>query len=299
MRARPAAARDTSPRHPMSDLRCTLSALYVHPLKSAAGIAVREALLVETGLDLDRAWMVVDPQGGQITQRDEPRLALVQTRLKLDDLVLRAPGMLALHLSLDRVEAATRVRVWDDEVPAFEMGDLARQWISDFLGRPARIVRFDPAHQRLSSMKWTGGVAAENAFADGFPLLVCGAASLDDLNRRLVQRGLPPVGMERFRPNLVLAGLEAWEEDHIDTLDIGTDQGPVRLQLVKPCVRCTMPSVDPATGVQGHEPGDTLSGFRADARMAGGITFGMNAIVLDGLDHVLRVGQGAEVALKF
>jgi uncharacterized protein YcbX len=283
----------------MSDLTCTVSALYVHPLKSAAGIAVREALLVETGLDLDRAWMVVDPQGEQITQRDDPRLALVETRLKLDDLVLRAPGMLALHLSLDRVETATRVRVWDDVVAAYEMGDLARQWISDFLGRPARIVRFDPAHKRLSAMKWTGGVAAENAFADGFPLLVCGAASLDDLNQRLAGRGLPPVGMERFRPNLVLAGLEAWEEDHIDTLDITTEQGLVRLQQVKPCVRCTMPSVDPATGVQGHEPGDTLSGFRADARMDGGITFGMNAIVLQGLEHVLRVGQSAGVTLKF
>ncbi|MFN7723756.1 MAG: MOSC domain-containing protein [Rubrivivax sp.] len=283
----------------MSDLHCTLSALHLHPVKSCGGFEVRESLLVETGLDLDRAWMVVDPQGEQITQRDDPRLALVETRLKLDDLVLRAPGMLALHLSLDRVETATRVRVWDDVVAAYEMGDLARQWISDFLGRPARIVRFDPAHKRLSAMKWTGGVAAENAFADGFPLLVCGAASLDDLNQRLAGRGLPPVGMERFRPNLVLAGLEAWEEDHIDTLDITTEQGLVRLQLVKPCVRCTMPSVDPSTGVQGHEPGDTLSGFRADARMDGGITFGMNAIVLQGLEHVLRVGQSAGVTLKF
>jgi uncharacterized protein YcbX len=105
--------------------------------------------------------------------------------------------------------------------------------------------------------------------------------------------------MERFRPNLVLDGLAPWEEDHVDALTIATDEGPVRLKLVKPCVRCTIPSVDPATGEQGHEPGDTLSTFRADPRMDGGITFGMNAIVVEGVERALRVGQSAQVTLAF
>jgi uncharacterized protein len=283
----------------VSDFDCSISALHLYPVKSCAGIALPEGLLVETGLDLDRAWMVVDAAGAMLTQREHPRLALVQPVLRNDDLVLRAPGMLALHLALDRVEAATRVRVWDDDVRAYEMGALAAQWFGDFLGRPARLVRFDPEQKRLSAPEWTLGVEAENAFADGFPLLVVGRASLAELNARLAARRVAPVEMERFRPNLVLDGLQAFDEDHVDEIEIDTDDGPVRLRLVKPCVRCTIPNVDPSSGETGHEPGDTLAGFRADARMKGGITFGMNAIVLEGVGRVLRVGRRARARVAF
>ncbi len=283
----------------MSDLDCRLHALYVHPVKSCAGLAVDEALLIETGLQFDRAWMVVDPEGGMVTQRDLPRMALVKPQLRLNDLVLRAPGMLALHLSLDHVEQPTTARVWDDEVKAYSMGALADQWFSDCLGRPLRLVRFDPDQKRLSSRRWTGSFEAENAFSDGFPLLVAGSASIADLNARLAARGVAPVGMERFRPNLVIEGLQAWEEDHLESITLATDEGPVVLRLVKPCVRCTIPSVDPATGVQGHEPGDTLSSFRADARMGGGITFAMNAVIEEGIDCVLKPGQAARARIAF
>jgi uncharacterized protein YcbX len=283
----------------LSDLDCTISSLFVHPLKSCAGIAVRDALLVETGLEFDRDWMVVDADGVMLTQRDAPRLALVRPTLRTHDVVLRAPGMLALHLAVDRVEAAARARVWDDEVKAFDMGDLAAQWFSDFLGRPLRLRRFDPEQRRLADRRWTGDVEAETAFADGFPLLVAGMASLAELNQRLAARGVAPVGIERFRPNIVLDGLAAFDEDHIDELLIDAAQGPVRLRLVKPCVRCTIPGVDPATGVQGHEPGDTLAGFRADARVGGGITFAMNAIVVEGFERRIEVGQRATASLAF
>lgn len=283
----------------MSDLACTLSALHVHPVKSCAGIALDEALLVETGLDLDRAWMVVDESGEMLTQRDLPRLALVRPTLGRSEMVLRAPGMLALHVRLDSVEAATRVRVWDDVVKAYDMGALAAQWFSDFIGRKLRLVRFDPDQQRLSASRWTGELQAENAFADAFPLLVAGAASLADLNRRLAARGTAAVTMQRFRPNLVLDGLQPYDEDHIDELLIETAEGPVRLRLVKPCTRCTIPNVDPATAATGHEPGDTLAGYRADPRMQGGITFGMNAVIVEGIDRTLRVGQAARATLNF
>ncbi len=234
----------------MSDLACTVSALFVHPVKSCAGIAVHEALLVETGLDLDRAWMVVDGQGNMFTQRELPRMALVQPTLKGSEMVLRAPGMLALHVRLDTVEAATRVRVWDDVVKAYDMGALAAQWFSDFLAPGAgglRLVRFDPDERRLSDPQWTGELQAENAFADGYPLLVANSASLADLNQRLAGRGVVPATMQRFRPNLVLDGLQPYDEDHIDEIAIETATGPVRLRLVKPCTRCTIPNVDPAT----------------------------------------------------
>jgi uncharacterized protein YcbX len=283
----------------LSDLDCSVASVYVHPIKSCAGVAASESLLIETGLEFDRAWMLADPQGQPITQREVPRMALIRPTLRLDDMVLRAPGMLALHIALDRVETATRASIWGTEVRAFEMGALAAQWFSDYLGRPARLLRFDPEQRRLADPEWTAGHAAESAFADGFPLLVTSMASLAELNSRLAARGVAAVGIERFRPNLVLDGLQAFEEDHIDEITIGTEEGEVRLKLVKPCVRCSIPSVDPATGEQGVEPGATLAGFRADARMKGGITFGMNAIVLGGIECTLRPGQRAAVTLNF
>ncbi len=283
----------------MTDITCTVAALALHPIKSCAGIDLREALLAETGLEFDRAWMVVDPAGDLVTQRELPRMALIQPSFKNGELVLRAPGMLALHLKLDTVEKPTRARVWNDIVKAYDMGALAAQWFSDFLGPTLRLVRFDPDQQRLSDPKWAGDVAAENAFADGYPLLVANTASLDDLNQRLAARGVAPVTMARFRPNLVLGGLSAFDEDHVDEVRITTANGLVRLRLVKPCTRCTIPNVDPLSAATSTEPGDTLQGFRADPRMDGAITFGMNAVTLQGFENLLRVGQTASAGLKF
>ena len=143
-------SRPSAAERRLSDLNCTLHSLFVHPVKSCAGIELRRSLLVETGLDLDRAWMVVDEHGEFVTQRELPRLALIRPTLRSDDMVLRAPGMLALHVALDRVESELRVRVWDDWVPAYDMGALAAQWFSDFAGRKLRLVRFDPDQRRLS-----------------------------------------------------------------------------------------------------------------------------------------------------
>ena len=283
----------------MSDLACTLSALYVHPIKSCGGLAPAASLLAETGLEFDRHWIVVDGQGEMLTQRELPRMALIQPTLRTSDMVLRAPGMLALHIRLDTVEKPARTEVWGDEVRAYDMGDLAAQWFSDFLGRSARLLRFDPDQQRFSSREWTGDIPAETAFADGFPLLVTSAASMADLNARLAARGESAVTVQRFRPNLVFDGLQAFDEDHIDQITIGADGGTVRIKLVKPCTRCSMPDVDPSTGSAGHQVGDTLAGFRADPRMGGAITFGMNAVIVDGFERTLRVGQPAVARFGF
>jgi uncharacterized protein len=277
------------------DLSVTLTALNVYPVKSCAGVSLRESLLIETGLEFDRAWMVVDAQGLLVTQRELPRMALIQPTLKHTEVVLRAPGMLALHLAIDGVEGPVRVKVWDDEVAAYDMGDLAAQWFSDYLGKPVRLARFDPEQKRLSDKKWTGDLNAENAFSDGFPVLVISEASLADLNQRLKE----PVTMARFRPNLVLSGLDAHGEDHLDEIRFDTPEGPVRLKLVKPCPRCPMPNVNPATGEMGTEPGDTLSTYRASALLDGAITFGMNAVIVEGIDCGLRVGQTGSASYKF
>jgi uncharacterized protein YcbX len=273
--------------------------LFVHPVKSCAAVEVREALLTDSGLDLDRAWMVVDAQGSFVTQRELPRLALVRPQLKYSEVVLRAPGMLALHLSVDRVEEAVRVKLWDQEVPAFDMGATAAQWFTDFLGQPLRLVRFDPDHRRLSSLKWTGGVEATNQFSDGFPVLVCSTASLDVLNGKLQAGGREPVGIERFRPNIVLSGLEAHDEDRIQVMTIATEGAPAQLRPVKPCPRCPIPNVDPATAEVDTRVGDTLQGYRSNALLHGAPSFGMNAIVLAGDGATLKVGQVVTGEWKF
>ena len=277
----------------------TLAALHVYPVKSCAGIDASEALVIETGLEFDRAWMLVDSAGRFVSQRELPRMALVRSTLRSQDLVLRAPGMLALHLALDAVEAPTRATVWDDEVAAFDMGALAAQWFSDFLATPLRLVRFNPTHKRLSSRDWTGEVAAENAFSDGFPLLVASTASLAEVNRRLAAAGADAVTMQRFRPNLVLGGVDAHGEDHLDEITFDTADGAVRLKLVKPCTRCTIPDVDPASGERGHAVGDALAAYRANARVGGKITFGMNAVIVEGVDCTLRAGMVGKATYRF
>ena len=278
-----------------------LSTLYLHPIKSCGAIAVDEAVLIETGFEYDRAWMVVDTEGVFVSQRELPRMALAKPTLRSSDLVLRAPGMLALHLLLDTVEAPCQVRVWNDTVAAFDMGDLAAQWFSDFLGRPLRLARFDPERLlRRADAAWAGVAEAPTAFVDQFPLMVASTASLAELNRRLIQAGHDAVTMRRFRPNIVLDGLqEPHGEDFLDELTIDSPDGPVLLKLTRPCTRCSIPDVDPDSATVDHRVNDMLSQYRADARMGGALTFGRHAVVLAGIEHRLRVGASVRATLDF
>ena len=283
-----------------SNVQATVSGLFVHPVKSCAGVALREARLMDTGLDLDRAWMVVDAEGRFVTQREQPRMALVRPQIKVLEVVLRAPGMLALHLGINEVEKPARVQVWGDALDAWDMGDVAGQWFSDFLGRPGlRLARFDPEATRLASKQWTGEVEAPIEFADGFPLLVVGEASLAELNQRLAAAGHAAVGIERFRPNIVLAGLQAHDEDRLHELRIATAEGEVVLRLVKPCPRCPIPNVDPASGQSSPEVLQTLSAYRAYARLDGALAFGMNAVIVQGAGHPLCVGDAVRADWRF
>lgn len=286
------------------DLRASIARLFVYPIKSCAGVELPEVLLTETGLEFDRAWMVVDAQGEFVTQRELPRMALVQPTMKHMEMVLRAPGMLALHVAFDRVEQPVRVKVWRDEVAAYDMGDIAAQWFSDFLSEPGkpqalRLVRFDPEQKRLSNMAWTDGVEAENQFADGFPLLVTSEASLAELNDKLRAAGHAAVTMARFRPNIVLAGIDAQDEDRVETMHVATAEGRARLQPAKPCPRCPIPDIDPLTAVSTPEVNDMLRTYRANARVDGAITFGMNCIVLEGVEQLLKVGQTVDANYRF
>ena len=280
------------------DVRAKIAQLFIYPIKSCGAIELKEVVLTDTGLDLDRAWMVVDENGVFLTQREEPRMALIQPMLTSFDMIVKAPGMSALKLAIDEVAAPITVTVWDDTVKAFDMGDEAAYWFSDFLNQTVRLVRFDPEQTRLSSMAWTKGIAAKNGFDDGFAVLVTSVASLKVLNDKLTAAGEKAITMQRLRPNVVLTGIEAYEEDRLDTLHITTQQGEAQLKHVKPCARCTMPDVDLQNGKQGTAVADMLQTYRANPLMDGAVTFGMNAIVLNGEGATLRVGQavGADVA---
>nr|WP_315208266.1 MOSC N-terminal beta barrel domain-containing protein [uncultured Albidiferax sp.] len=281
------------------DVTATISRLFVYPVKSCAGVALDHATLLDTGLEFDRAWMVVDTQGQFVTQRELPRMALIQPELQTFDMVLRAPGMLDQRVQLDKIEHPVQVTVWKDTVPAFDMGDALAQWFSDFLGQPLRLVRFHPEHRRLSSAQWTGETEGLNQFSDGFAVLVTSEASLAELNQRLAAAVEAPVTMERFRPNIVLSGIEAHDEDRLDELLIATAQGEARLRMVKPCPRCPIPNIDPATALSTPTVGDMLQTYRQTAVVGGAVAFGMNAIVLAGVDSELRVGQSASADYKF
>jgi uncharacterized protein YcbX len=282
-----------------ADVAARIAQLWVYPVKSCAGVAVTEAVLTDCGLDLDRAWMVVDEHGDAVTQRELPRLALVRPQLKLHEVVLRAPGMLALHLQIDAVEAPVSVRMWDEPLAAYDMGGVAAQWFSDFLGARLRLARFDPEQRRVADTAWTGGIEATSQFSDGFPLLVLGEASLVGLNDRLAAAGQAAAEVQRFRPNIVLNGIEAHDEDRVATLEIDADDGTARLQLVKPCPRCPIPNVDPATAAIDTRVSDALQRYRQSDRLGGAIAFGMNAIVTEGDGLTLKVGQPVRGSLVF
>jgi uncharacterized protein YcbX len=289
----------------------TISELFVYPVKSCAGIALREARLFATGLEYDRSWMVTDPDGAMFTQRAYPRMALIKTELGAEELVLRAPGMSELRTPLDaaRLDASRKVetKVWHDAAYGIDTGDASAAWFSEFLGMPARLLRFNPERERTVDPDYTDSTGgATTLFADGFPLLVIGQASLDDLNTRLTGKGAPAVPIDRFRPNLVLTGLDAYEEDYVETLSIASDtdaEPPVQLQLVKLCARCPMPTIDQAKGAPNpdwpNEPSDTMSVYRAQPQRDGAITFGNNALVASGAGAWLRVGQTVEAELAF
>lgn len=280
-----------------------LTELNLYPIKSCAGIALREATLTEAGLMseqiYDREWMVVDANGRFLTQRDYPRMALIKPKIRAETLELRAPGMLSLEvpLGLPAPEDAQliEVQVWKDTVQAYDCDETAATWFSNFLDTPCRLVRFHVDAKRVADSKWTGGAEVSTMFADGFPVLVISSASLADLNEKLVAQGRAALPMNRFRPNVVVDGIAAFEEDFAAAIRIGEAE----LKPVKPCPRCSIPSVDQASGERGPDPLDILRAYRANPKVDGGITFGMNAIVGAGAGTLLRVGQEVGVELAF
>ena len=276
-----------------------ITSLHIYPIKSCAGWTLDSATLGRAGLESngtgsqgigDREWMIVTPAGDFLTQREYPRMALIRPEVKLVDgrrtLVGAALGQSPLSVPLAdfALRSADRaVKVWGHSCMAFDEGDEAAAWLSGFLHAKARLVRFDPAHTRLSNRERTGAVDAQNRFSDGYPLLTISVASLDKLNERLQEAGREAIGMERFRPNLVIDDVAPHDEDRVSELR----GAGFALRAVKPCPRCPIPSIDPATGERGDNPLDILAQYRG---APDGVMFGQNMITVSGFGSTLTKG---------
>ena len=265
----------------------TITALNIYPVKSCKGIPLQSGRVAVTGLEHDRQWLIVRPDGRFITQREEPRLALIETGLDNGALMLTSTSAGRFAVPVDASGESVEVTCWKDRCAAFDMGEQAAQWLATHLGQPHRLVRFDTSRKRPSSADWTGGIEALNQFSDGFPFLVISQASLDDLNTRLTS----PLPMNRFRPNIVIQGVPAYAEDRVDEFRMDG----VTLRGVKPCTRCIITTTNQSTAErEGEEPLRTLRTYRLSSELKG-VLFGQNAILLTGSGNELRVGQPLEV----
>lgn len=261
----------------------SIAALHIYPVKSCAGIELQKATLSSTGFAGDRQWVLVDEKRRFITQRQVPQMALIKPSLQGQALTLAAPGMSPISIAGEDTRRPTEVTVWGDQCAGFDEGLDAAEYLSAFLRRQVRLVRFDASRRRLSNRDWTGDIEAANQFSDGFPLLAISNASLADLNSRL-QRPLP---MNRFRPNIVLDGLDAYGEDAVGEFHAND----IRLRVVKPCTRCKITTTDQASGAaDGIEPLQTLRTYRWDEPLKG-VMFGQNLIIVAGVGSELSVGQ--------
>ena len=244
-----------------------VASLHLYPIKSCAGVTVDSAELLPTGFANDRLLMLTNRSGHFLSQRSEPRMALIQPQLDGDQLTLTAPDFPSLTLTIQRTGEPTPVLVWGDWCYGVDQAQDSAEWFSDFLGLDCRLVAMYEGFRRPVDPSYAISESDITSFSDGYPFLLIGTASLEDLNQRLLE----PVGMERFRPNIVVQTDQPYSEDRwLDFLI-----GDVRFSGVKLCSRCLIPSIDPETAKIGKEPNATLSRYRL---FNGKIYFGQNLI---------------------
>jgi uncharacterized protein YcbX len=265
-----------------------VASLHIYPVKSCRGIDVDSALVVATGFEWDRRWMIVDARGRFITQRSHPKLATVATAIVAGELWLSAEGRETLVVPGDHGGERRDVVVWDDHCLGIDAGEEAAAWLSDHLGQALRLVRKDESVLRQANPEWAGPVPQPVAFSDAYPLLLISRASLEELNRRLPA----PLPMNRFRPNVVIDGVAAHAEDAMTVFRFGT----IALRGVKHCTRCATTTTDQATGARhsDQEPLRTLKTYRNDRKLKG-VTFGQNCLVHAGVGSRLAVGAALTI----
>ena len=265
-----------------------VTGINIYPVKSTRPIALSESEVLPRGLPWDRRWMLVDRDGRFITARQYPVLAVIETALTADTLDISVAGREGLRISLAEPAAqSVPVTVWKDRCEAVPVDPAADAWFSDYLGIACRLVRMTDQLVRRVNPDY-GEPADQVSFADGFPLLLISEASLHDLNRRL----RTPVPMQRFRPNLVVDGERAYDEDSWRHIRVGE----VEFAGVKNCSRCIFTTIDPHTGVKdaGGEPLRTLASYRR--REGGGVFFGQNLIPRS--RGIIRLGDSVQILVQ-
>lgn len=244
-----------------------LSEIWCYPVKSCAGIPLERAKVGPRGIHLDRHWMLVDPDGRFVSQRQLPRMALIRPHFVEGGLRIEAPGTSALEVGEGAHCGRTvSVQVWRDRCAAMEVGEAASAWFSRLLGETVRLV-FLPAGERRAVDHDYASSTDEVGFADGFPFLLLGRASLDDLAGRM---GCA-LDIRRFRPNLVVAGSAPYAEDAWSRVRIGK----LSFRVAKPCSRCAVTTVNPDLGERDL---DTLGALRAYRQRENRVYFGQNLI---------------------
>jgi hypothetical protein len=268
----------------------TLSALHVYPVKGLKGIDLAQARTTPRGLEHDRRWMVVDASDNEfLTQRDLPRMATIWTEIRDRALGLAAPDAEPIDVPLAPPPHAPRlrVRVWNSQCDALAVSGEADAWLSDYLSMDCRLV-YMPDDSRRHSNPAHGGEGRLVGFADGYAYLLANEASLADLNARLEAKSHAALPMNRFRPNLVVSGAEAFAEDGWKRIRIGD----ALFAAAKPCGRCEVTTTDQASGeVMGPEPLASLAQYRQSDKF--GVMFGMNLVTLE--PGTVKVGDVVEL----
>ncbi len=260
----------------MGEMR--LSEIWIYPIKSMGGIRLAHSTVMEKGLQHDRRWMLVDEYNVFITQRIYPLMALFRLEPLAEGFKISFRNdAIELPNNHSTLPIEIHAKIWDDEVTTFEVSDLYSRWFSEKLGLKCKLVYFPEQNRRAVDVNFQ--IKKENvSLSDGYPLLMIGQASLDDLNSRLEF----PVPMNRFRPNLVFTGGQPYEEDSWKLLTIGNN----KFVGVKPCSRCVLTTVDQNTGEKGKEPLATLAKYRQRENK---IYFGQNLLSID--HHTIHEGD--------
>ncbi|HJT57571.1 MAG TPA: MOSC N-terminal beta barrel domain-containing protein, partial [Ktedonobacteraceae bacterium] len=260
-----------------------VSALNIYPIKSCGGIALQEASIGARGFYEDRAYMLIDALGYFITQREQPRMALIRPSFNEDGiLTVKAPDMPKVTIIPTQTGKRHEVVIWNDTCIGVDQGNAAATWFSTFLDTECRLVRMPEDYTRAVDPRYSISQHDEVGFADGYPFLLISEASLDDLNARLKQ----PIPMNRFRPNIVVQNTLPYAEDTWRTIRIGSTV----FHIVKSCARCEIPTTDQATANRGKEPLKTLSTYR---HAIPGVMFGQNLIHEQ--EGSIQVGDPVEI----
>ena len=243
-----------------------VSSLSIYPVKSARGVSLKSMRLNSMGPECDRRWMVIDNSGAFVTQRKVPKMSQINIELIKSGIRLSADGFSSCFVTRQDKERVLTSSVWGAEVEGHDCGDDVALWLSDFLSKDCRLIYMPDNFKREVDNNFARNQELL-AFADGFPLLICSQASLDDFNNKLGYK----ISMNRFRPNIVISGNQAYAEDHWHTIAING----IEFSLVKPCSRCIIPSINPQTGVKEMAVNDALQAHR---RRGQDTFFGQNAL---------------------